>query len=251
MEKCCESILGKKEVNTRDPDHILLVLKVGFYWEKLYNILSSNLNSCTTDAKPAPSGYPKAWIWCPGECVPVVEMVDSVPRGWQLDASLLFPQEKEQDPWECTQAVYSIAVLHENASGRAVEGLTEFHLTFALAWIHFPKGDEECYPWHHVVRPVAGHAWKSHIYHLASGEHLPRFPFNTKREKSYSTMYETLWNQRVFSRVFQWENESTNDLIRTGGTTSSSLCFVRQRCDEKAREPGSEEAAIVWLKFSS
>lgn len=83
--------IRKKEVNTMDPDHILLVLKMGFYWEKLYNILSSHLNSCTTDAKPTPSNYHKAWMWRPAEWVPVVEMVDSVCHAKMMAAGCIPP----------------------------------------------------------------------------------------------------------------------------------------------------------------
>lgn len=162
-----------------------------------------------------------------------------MPGRWQLDASLLFPQEKQQDPWECTQEVYSTAVLNENALGRAVEGLTDFHLAFALAWIHFPWSDEECYSWDPRVGAVAGHVWKSHFYHLASREHLPFLPL-VQKEKRVMSLKETLWNQSLagFSTgkwEHQWENESINDLIHTGDTTWHYLLL-----------PLHGQAEMVW-----
>lgn len=129
-----------KEANTRDPDHILLVLKMGFYWEKyiisslviwiavqlMQNQLLQIITRLECDVQQ--SGF-LLWRWWTA-C--------AMQRRWQLDTSLLFAQEKQQDPCKCTKEVYSIAVLNENALHRAGEGLTDFHLIFALAWIHFP-----------------------------------------------------------------------------------------------------------------
>lgn len=53
---------------------------------------------------------------------------------------------------------------------------------------------------------------------------------------------------RVFSRDFQWENESTSNLFHTGVTTSSSLCIFRQTCYEEAWESGNEEACRCVVK---
>ena len=47
--------------------------------------------------------------------------------------------------------------------------------------------------------------------------------------------------ERVFSTDFQWENESASHLLHTGDTTSSSVCIVRQRCEE-AWESGNKRS---------